>query len=118
MDFTKPRPNAILDAKRAREERKRKSKLALRDNIEGVGLINDVILIAGTLQHGTEPVRQQDGTWVDLSIDRTRVSTLKASADLKLKLLNKVLPDLANIQLAGDVDKPLTVILSPLESKL
>jgi len=124
MDFTKPKracspysPRRKLGAA-AKATAKEITKVALRDTIKGEGLINDVVEIALVLQRGTEPVRTQDGTWVDLSVDRARIASLTASAGLKLKLLNKVLPDLANIQLSGDQDKPLNVYLTAAESKL
>jgi hypothetical protein len=65
---------------------------AMREQLSTYGLVQQVIDISGKL---AEP-----------EVDQTRVQALKASADIKLKLIDKYIPNLqtvdSNINYSGD----------------
>lgn len=69
---------------------------ALRDQLSQKQLHTQVINIANKLdeQH--------------LVLEATHISALKASAELKLKLINKYMPDLKAVEHSQDPDNPIT----------
>lgn len=68
---------------------------ALREQLSAKGLVQQVIEISNKLEE------QHD------SLESSHIQALKASADLKLKLVNKYLPDLKAVELTGDENKPI-----------
>lgn len=68
---------------------------ALRDLLANKGLAQQVLEISEKLQD------------LDEELDANKVARLKAAADLKLKLVNKYLPDLKSTEITGDPDSPL-----------
>ena len=71
---------------------------ALRDQLSQKQLHTQVIRIADKLdnQH--------------LELEATHISALKASAELKLKLINKYMPDLKAVELSQDPENPITAM--------
>ena len=74
--------------KKVREE-------ALREQLKNKGLVQHVIEIAKKLddQH--------------LALEATHISALKASAELRLKLINKYMPDLKAVEHSQDPENPI-----------
>ena len=71
---------------------------ALREQLAAQGHVQHVIDIADKLQEPLEELNKDD------------ITRLKAAADIKLKLINKYLPDLKAIEIEGEVDSTLTII--------
>lgn len=70
---------------------------ALRELLANKGLAQQVLEISEKLAD------------LDDELDANKVARLKASADLKLKLVNKYLPDLKQTELIGDPENPLQI---------
>jgi len=70
---------------------------ALREQLSAKGLLQQVIEIAEKLSD------------LDKELDPLKVQRLKASADLKIKLVAKYLPDLKSTELTGADGGPLEV---------
>jgi hypothetical protein len=68
---------------------------ALRDQLQAKGLHTQVLVIAEKLndQH--------------LDLEQSAISALKASADIKMKLVNKYMPDLKAVEHSNDPDNPI-----------
>ena len=64
-------------------------KEALRDQLSAQGHVQHVIDITDKLSD------------LDITLENVDVTRLKAAADLKLKLINKYLPDLKAVELSG-----------------
>ncbi len=90
----------------------------LRSLISGCALVSDVLEAATILADGVEAFRAAGGEEVQLPLDRVRIASLKASADLKMKLLNKVLPDLASVQLGNGPGEGLVIQLVGKEAEV
>lgn len=81
-------------SKRTRaQENKRIRQEALRDQLAAGGHIQHVIDIAEKMAD------------VDIEMPAQDVSRLKAAADIKLKLINKYLPDLKVVEVSGSDDE-------------
>lgn len=79
----------------AADKNKRIRQEALREQLAAKGLVQQVVEISEKLNDLDTPLEAND------------VTRLKASADLKLKLVNKYLPDLKSTEIIGDPDQPL-----------
>lgn len=86
-----------MAATRANKNRKIRQD-ALREQLANKGLAQQVIEIA-------EKLNQQY-----TSLEPTHISALKASADLKMKLISKYLPDLKQQEIIGDPEQPLETV--------
>jgi|TARA_R110000803_G_scaffold80715_4_gene146561 hypothetical protein len=62
---------------------------ALREQLSNGGHVQHIIDIAGKLSDGY------------LDLETSNIAALKAAADIKLKLINKYLPDLKAIEMTG-----------------
>lgn len=84
--------------KRAQERAaaKVKEREDLRNEIEVRKLIFDMMAVESTLIRGYEPNLNDPNVYIPL--DNTRISALKAAADVANKLLAKVMPDLKSIE--------------------
>jgi hypothetical protein len=101
----------------------RQQDVLLRAMVDGVGIINDLHAITSVLMRGREVIRVPaegcpGGQEVEVPLDRARVAGLNAAAGIKLKLLNKLLPDQVNATIKGDPTAPLHLHLSSGEEKL
>jgi hypothetical protein len=81
----------------AADKNRRIRQEALREQLSAKGLVQQVVEISEKLND------------LNVKLDANSVSRLKASADLKLKLVNKYLPDLKSTEITGDPDQPLNV---------
>jgi len=63
---------------------------ALREQLQAKGLHTQVLVIADKLENG----------YMDL--EASQINALKASADLKMKMINKYMPDLKNTEITGE----------------
>ena len=79
------------------DENKAIRKQALRDQLSNGKHVEHVIDIANKLAD------------FDAVLESTDIQRYKAAADIKLKLINKYLPDTKSIELSGDSDNPLTI---------
>lgn len=79
---------------------------ALRDQLAAQKHHEYVFDIAKKLQEQSE----------DLSA--TAISALKASAEIRVKLLNKYLPDLKAIEHSSDPDSPIGMSISELDARI
>ena len=61
----------------------------------------------GHLQHVSEIAKKLID--LDEDIDSLQVTRLKSAADIKLKLINKYLPDLRSMELTGNPESPVAV---------
>lgn len=73
---------------------------ALREQLSNKGLLQQVIEISEKLHDLKD------------DLDPNQVTRLKAAADLKLKVVNKYLPDLKQTELIGDPEQPIQVSTS------
>lgn len=84
---------ATMKQRRETKTAKEKNKLIraedMRERIKQANLITDVIDISNKLMTG--------------GINQTEGQQMKAAADIKLKLLNKVLPELKAVEQSGGV---------------
>ena len=73
---------------------KRIRQEALREQLSKQGHVQHVVEISKKLsdQH--------------LTLEATHISALKAAADIKLKLINKYIPDLKSVELSQDPENP------------
>ena len=55
------------------------------------------------LLRGAQTIKTPTGDLIECEIDKTKVASLKAAADIAFKLLNKTVPDLKQIELRADV---------------
>lgn len=72
-------------------------KKALREQLEAGGHIQHVIDIANKLSD------------FEAKLESADIQRYKAAADIKLKLINKYLPDTKSIELSSDEENPLTI---------
>lgn len=79
------------------DENKAIRKKALRDQLSNGKHVEHVIDIANKLAD------------FDAVLESTDIQRYKAAADIKLKLINKYLPDTKSIELSSDSDNPLTI---------
>lgn len=79
------------------DENKAIRKKALREQLANGGHIQHVIDIADKLSN------------FDNTLEPTDIQRYKAAADIKLKLINKYLPDTKSIELSSDEDSPLSI---------
>ncbi len=79
------------------DENKAIRKQALRDQLSNGKHVEHVIDIANKLAD------------FDAVLDSADIQRYKAAADIKLKLINKYLPDTKSIELSSDSDNPLTI---------
>lgn len=79
---------------------------ALRDQLSNQKLVEHVIDIAKKLndQH--------------LELDSTHIQALRASADIRMKLINKYLPDLKAIEHSNDPDAPMGMTAEQLDQRI
>jgi len=70
---------------------------ALREQLSNGGHIQHVIELASKLSNP------------DSSLESTDIQRFKAAADIKLKLINKYLPDLKAVEHSGDTDNPISL---------
>lgn len=75
--------------KKVREE-------ALREQLRNKGLVQQVLEISEKLNNQY------------LKLENSHINALKASAELKLKLVNKYMPDLKAIEHSQDPDNPIS----------
>lgn len=68
---------------------------ALREQLSAQGHVQHVIDIASKLNEG------------HLSLESSAIQALRAAADIKLKLINKYLPDLKSVEMTGEDGKDL-----------
>lgn len=61
--------------------------------------------VADTLKTGYETVKDANGQPVEIPLDRARVQSLKGSADIVLKLLDRVLPPLKAVEVQDSPEK-------------
>ena len=71
---------------------------ALRDQLSNQGHIQHIIEISSQLGDLTN------------KLDTIEVTRLKNVADIKLKLINKYLPDLKAVEIEGEIDGTLTIV--------
>ena len=71
---------------------------ALRDQLSNQGHIQHIIEISSQLGDLTN------------ELDTIEVTRLKNVADIKLKLINKYLPDLKAVEIEGEIDGTLTIV--------
>lgn len=83
----------------AADKNKKIRQDALREQLSKQKLVEQVVVISEKLNDLANPLEPND------------IARLKASADLKLKLVNKYLPDLKQTELVGDQDRPVTVTI-------
>lgn len=88
------------DSATAAAKNKRIRQEALRDQLSNGGHVQHVVEIARKLNDE------------HLSLESTHISALKAAADIKLKLINKYIPDLKSIELSQDPDNPIESLSS------
>ena len=74
------------------EAKKKEYQEAQRENLRSKGLEQYVIEIASKLHKESK------------KLEATEISALKASADIRLRLLNKCLPDLKAMELDGTME--------------
>jgi hypothetical protein len=68
----------------------------LREQLRGKGLLQHVIKTAQDIQDLVPTVDEDNNEQV-----RTKITALKASAELRLRLVNKYLPDLKAMEISG-----------------
>lgn len=86
---------SATDGLSAADRNKKIRQDALREQLANKGLAQQVLEISEKLND------------LDQELDANKVARLKAAADLKLKLVNKYLPDLRQTELIGDPESPL-----------
>lgn len=70
---------------------------ALREQLGKQKLVEKVLDIAKKFEeHGK-------------SMEASEIQALRASADIRMKLINKYLPDLKSMEISGDEDNPLAI---------
>jgi hypothetical protein len=79
------------------DENKAIRKQALREQLSNGKHVEHVIDIANKLSD------------FNATLESTDIQRYKAAADIKLKLINKYLPDTKSIELSSDSDNPLTI---------
>ena len=79
------------DTATARDKNRRIRKEALREQLQAQGHVQHVFDIAKKLQDEY------------ISLESSQISALKSAADIKLKLINKYLPDLKAVEVEGNV---------------
>lgn len=84
---------------RAQQNRKIRQD-ALREQLASKGLVQHVIEIAEKLCD------------LEAELDQLQTQRLKAAADLKLKLVNKYLPDIKTTELTGEAGEKISVIIN------
>lgn len=90
----------IRDRAINRAEKKFEAREHLRLEIKSRRLLDDLDATVIVLRDGVEPIVDRDTGEIDLRpIGRDRVASLKAGADIALKLLNKVLPDIKQVEI-------------------
>lgn len=89
----------------AADKNRRIRQEALREQLANKGLAQQVLEISEKLND------------LDEELDANKIARLKAAADLKLKLVNKYLPDLKQTELIGDPENPLHVRASELSDE-
>ena len=79
---------------------------ALREQLANKGLVQHVIDIANKLsdQH--------------LELESSHIQALRASADIRMKLINKYLPDLKAIEHSNDPESPMGMTAEQLDQKI
>ena len=99
-------------AARARSHKRHREAAALRqyeerEHIRGQiptrSIVNMNLRIMQLLAQGREKVTLPEGGEVEIELDKTRISSLKAAADLGFKMLAKTVPDLKQIELRADI---------------
>ena len=75
-------------------------ELKTREYIQVTHQAIDVLLKGSEIQRD-----QHTGAEIEVPLDRSRVQAIKASADLSLRLLNKVLPDLKAVEVGDSPEK-------------
>ena len=88
------------DSATAAAKNKRIREVALREQLQQKGLHTQVINIANKL----------DDEY--LSLENTHIAALKASADLKMKLINKYMPDMKQVEHSQDPESPIVEMSS------
>jgi len=78
-------------------ENKRIRQEALREQLSN----------GGHIQHVIENARKLED--LDNDLDALKIQRLRASSEIKLKLINKYLPDLKAVEISGDEDNPIKV---------
>ena len=82
---------------------------ALREQLQQKGLHTQVLVIAEKLENSY------------LELEASHINALKAAADLKMKLINKYMPDLKNTELTGadggPIDHAVKVTFTPVGPK-
>ncbi len=86
---------SATDGLSAADRNKKIRQEALREQLANKGLVQQVLEISEKLND------------LDQDLDANKVTRLKTAAELKLKLVNKYLPDLKQTELIGDPDNPL-----------
>lgn len=88
----------IKQARRAIRQEDHREDLAEQDHITKV--IDNIILIEGL----SVKTKGEDGDidYKDLQLNQFKLNQLKTAVDLRLKLVNKYLPDLKNVEIAND----------------
>lgn len=81
----------------AAAKNKNMRKEALREQLQQKGLHTQVLVIADKLEEQ------------HLELESSAVAALKASADIKMRLVNKYMPDLKAIEHSTDPENPLEV---------
>lgn len=72
-------------------------KEALREQLKNKGLVQQVLVISEKLYKQYE------------SLEASQINALKSSAELKLKLVNKYLPDLKATEITGKDGEPIEI---------
>ena len=97
-----------------RRENRRITREELRRRIDGQTQLEE-IMKALTFLSGSRDIEVDPQTGQILKIgtplDATQISAVKAEIDTRMKLLNKIMPDLKAVELTGDEGDPLVVKL-------
>lgn len=97
----------LKDVARTRALKRYEEREHLRFELKARGYIQLCHEVADTLQLGREQVENAEGQMVDRELSRVRVQALKASADIALRLLDRVLPPLKAIEVEDSPGKDL-----------
>lgn len=84
---------------RAQENRALR-QAALREQLENKGLVQKVLEDADKIAE------------LDRELEPNEVNRLKVASELRMKLINKYLPDLKSTELTGDPDSPIQTATS------
>jgi hypothetical protein len=93
-------------AETAANKNRRIRQDALREQLANQGHVQHVIDITDKLSE------------LDNELDSGKVQRLKAAADIKLKLINKYLPDLKATEITGEGGEPLRIIATAVDENI